>query len=92
MARKHGGKNNYLAKGVFTYTVSALQQCMLDEPTCSLDDFLLRTVYFTFLLERVNLHPCWHLSPLVEAFFCLSLTFVFLDSVFLHINHSDCAH
>lgn len=68
-------KTNYLAKGgVFTYTMSALQQYMLNEPTSSLAGFLLLSVYFTFLLEHVNLHTYWHLSPLVDAHFvCLSL-------------------
>lgn len=66
-------RTNYLAKGgVFTYTMSALQKCMLCEPTSPLDDFLLLTVYFTCLLEHVNLHPYWHLSPLLEGYYvCL---------------------
>lgn len=80
-------KTNYLAKGVFMYTMSALQQCMLDEPCSSLADFLLLTVYFTFSLE----HPYWHLSYLLEAHFvCLSFPFIFLDSISQCINHTSC--
>lgn len=41
-------KTNCLAKGVFMYTMSALQQCMVDEPNSSLDDFLTPDCLFYF--------------------------------------------